>query len=660
MNDAAALEPLVAAAFAAHGPLARERSDYRVRDAQVTMAMAVGKAIADQSTVVVEAATGVGKTYAYLVPLILSGRRALVSTATKGLQDQLFSRDLPRVRLALGMALDVALLKGRESYLCLHRMKTARQHAHGAHQVTLRSLAMIERWAQATRTGDLGEVEGLGEGAPVLPLVSSTRDNCLGSSCDDFHACHVVRARREAMAADIVVVNHHLYFADQALRETGMAELLPSVDVVVFDEAHHLVDIGVQFLGTTLSTAQVLDVARDLLALGLQHARGLQPWSELAAGVDHAARDLRLALPRALQGRGAWPTQNGAFSQALMHLAQAAHACQPALTACASLDPALALLQTRMGSVATLAEGYLEDVPSERVRWVDITTQHARLQESPLDIAQALNAQRERAPKAWVFTSATLGEDDALSWFSEPTGLKHDSAVQTLRLPSPFDHAAQSRLWVCAQAPRPSDPAHSAYVGTMAARCVTVLQGRTIILTTTIRAMQKIAEVLRAALQQVDAPIRVMVQGEAPKRELLDRLRHEQPGTVLVATQSFWEGVDVVGDALQCVIIDKLPFPPPDDPLIEARARRVEARGDNPFTVCFVAEAAIALKQGSGRLIRSETDRGLLVVADPRMATMGYGKRLKRALPPMSEVGDEASALAWLQQLSGEHRAHQS
>ncbi len=647
----------VDAAFADDGPLARGEATYRRRDAQVRMTRAVADAITARQTLVVEAGTGVGKTFAYLVPLLLSGRRALVSTATKSLQEQLFLRDLPRVAQALGLPVHAALLKGRESYLCLHRLAGARSSDRAASSA--RALARVERWATATSTGDLAEIEGLDEGSPVLPLVTSTRDNCLGSSCPRFQSCHVVRARREAMAAEVVVVNHHLFFADLNLRDTGMAELLPSVDIVVFDEAHHVIDTGVTFFGLQLSTAQAIDLARDILAAGTTHARGLEDWAAAAQGVERAARDLRLTLAEGA-GRGGGARMRWAdvpardeFEAALAALAAGCEAAAGPLSTCSELDPAFASLEQRAREQASRAAHFVRPADDERVRWVDASAHHARLIETPLDIAQPMRALRDRGDRAWIFTSATLGEDAALRWFTEPAGLE---GATTLALGSPFDHAAHARVWVCADAPRPDDAAHAGYVAAAAADCARRLGGRTMVLTTTLRALARIGDALRARLRDHgDAAggedISVVIQGEAPKRVLLQRLR-ESPRTVLVASQSFWEGVDIPGDALQCVVIDKLPFPPPNDPLVEARAARVEREGGSPFTACFLADAAVSLKQGAGRLIRSEDDRGLLVVCDPRLARMSYGRRLLRAMPPMTPVASHAEAMAWLDEIA--------
>jgi ATP-dependent DNA helicase DinG len=652
-----ALHDAVVAAFARGGALAQADSGHVEREVQLRMALAVAEAIESRSALVAEAGTGVGKTFAYLVPTLLSGARALISTATKSLQDQLFLRDLPRLREALKVPASIALLKGRGSYLCLHRMNQARQSAQLPDRWAVRTLAKVEQWSHVTVSGDLAELEGLDERSSVIPLVTSSRENCLGSECPEFRQCHVVKARRDAMAADLVVVNHHLFFADMALRDTGVAELLPSVDVAVFDEAHQLAEAGVQFLGTTLSTAQVLDFARDMLGAGLQQARGLAPWNDLAAGCDKAARDLRIAAAGHLRDlRGTiklrWDERGGRddFLDNLALVGQACVAAREGLDTVSELSPDFGKLAERAGQLAALARAFAEPAASGTVRWIDISPHQARLVESPLDIRDALREQMDAAPKAWIFTSATLGDDDRLSWFTESAGL--DDA-RALRLGSPFDYASHARLYIPRAFPKPNEPAHPAAVANLAARCARALGGRTFVLTTTLRSLQSIGDQLREAFEAQGDSIQVLMQGQVPKRQLMQQFL-AQPRSVLVGSQSFWEGIDVPGDALQCVLIDKLPFPPPNDPLVEARVKRLEAAGRNAFADYFVAEAAVSLKQGAGRLIRSETDRGLLVVCDPRMAGMNYGRRLRGALPAMTAVASEAEALAWLETLAGD------
>ena len=650
------LEAAVAAAFARGGALAQADANHVERDVQLRMALGVAQAIDARSALVVEAGTGVGKTFAYLVPTLLSGARALVSTATKSLQDQLFLRDIPRLREALQLPVTVALLKGRSSYLCLHRMNQARQAETLPDRWAVRTLAKVEQWSHVTVSGDLAELDGLDERSSVIPLVTSTRENCLGQECPQFRQCHVVNARREAMLADVVVVNHHLFFADMSLRDTGVAELLPSVEVALFDEAHQLTEAGVQFLGTTLGSAQVIDFARDMLGAGLQQARGLVTWQELAAGCDRAARELRIAAAGRLRDlRGTlklrWSERSAQddFTTALEAVRQSCEAAAAGLEVVLAMSPDFAKLGERATQFAALAQRFGAPAADGNVRWIDVSPQQTRLVESPLDIRDALREQMAAAPKTWVFTSATLGDDERLSWFTESAGL---TEATTLRLGSPFDYAAHARLYVPRGFPKPNEPEHAASVAVLAARCARALGGRTFVLTTTLRALQTIGERLRAEFDAQGDALQVLVQGQVPKRQLMQQFL-AQPRSVLVGSQSFWEGIDVPGDALQCVLIDKLPFPPPNDPLVEARVKRLEGEGRNPFSDYFVAEAAVSLKQGAGRLIRSETDRGLLVVCDPRMAGMNYGKRLREALPPMTVVATEAEALDWLATLAG-------
>ncbi|MDB5942170.1 MAG: dinG, partial [Ramlibacter sp.] len=508
----------------------------------------------------------------------------------------------------------------------------------------------VERWAPSTRSGDLGELAGLDDRSPVIPLVTSTRENCLGSACPKFRTCHVNQARREALAADVVVINHHLFFADLAVRESGMAELLPTVRVAIFDEAHQLNETGVQFLGSHITTGQLLDFARDVLGAGLQFARGLADWSGVASAMEHAARDLRMVVGRTAPGAklrwtGEAPEQVAPqpWSQALDELRQACVQAMDALATVSEMAPDFVRLHERASVLAQRVESFANACAPGSVRWVDVGNQ-LRLVESPLDIAKAVQdkllrqGSEEDSRRAWIFTSATLGDDAKLRWFTEPCGL---GDAEVLRVGSPFDYDTQAAVYVPRELPKPNDPAHSAQVAALAADAVRRLGGRTMVLTTTLRALRAIGESLQARFEG-SLEVQVLVQGQWPKRRLIERFREgdSQGGAacVLVASASFWEGVDVPGEALQLVIIDKLPFPPPGDPLVEARAQRLEGQGRSAFNDYFVPEAAVALKQGAGRLIRRESDQGLLVVCDTRLVTMGYGRRLLAALPPMRRI----------------------
>lgn len=649
-------------AFAPEGVLSRAAEHFVPRSGQTEMALAVARAIEGAYPLVVEASTGVGKTFSYLVPALLSGERVLLSTATKALQDQLFGRDLPRLVEALGLPVRTALLKGRGSYLCLHRMEMARQDAHLPQGVSMRALAKIEEWSQATRTGDLAELPGLDERSPVIPLVTSTRENCLGAQCPRFRACHVNLARREAMAADVVVINHHLFFADLAVRESGVAELLPSVRIAIFDEAHQLNETGVQFLGRNLTTGQLLDFSRDMLAAGLQLARGLVDWQQVVGATEQAARELRLCAGKQYPGtklRWTTETPEGLDASGWNEALAAVHAS--CVQACAALDrvseiaPDFGRLHERGAELAARAESFVQACEPGCVRWVDVGTQ-LRLVESPLDISKAvkskvLGASGEGA-KSWIFTSATLGDDDKLSWFTQPCGL---TEAQVLRVGSPFDYERQAAVYVPQNFPKPGDPSHTAKVAESAAVWARQLGGRTMVLTTTLRALRTIGEALQLAFEH-SSDMEVLVQGAMPKRVLIERFREGNTqgrrGCVLVASASFWEGIDVPGDALQLVIIDKLPFPPPNDPLAEARSKLLESQGRSAFNDYFLPEAAVALKQGAGRLIRRETDQGILVVCDGRLASMGYGRRLLRALPPMQRLASEQELMERLEALT--------
>jgi ATP-dependent DNA helicase DinG len=651
------LQSAVVAALSEGGALATADPAHTERQEQLEMGLAVAAAIDARSALVVEAGTGVGKTYAYLVPALLSGARTLLSTATKTLQDQLFLRDLPRLRAALGVPVTVALLKGRSSYLCAHRLGLARTEATLPDRFAVRALARIEAWAQTTTGGDLAELDGLDERSAIIPLVTSSRENCLGSECPQAKSCHVNKARREAMAADLVVVNHHLFFADVTLRDSGVAELLPSVDVAVFDEAHQLGEAGVQFLGTVLGSSQLIDFARDMLAVGLQQARGLLPWPDLASACDKSARDLRLAAcgrlaePRAsLKLRWSERGDDAAFVDALRGVESACRTAREGLDTVSELAPDFVRLAERAERLGALAARFAGPADEAMIRWIDISPHQARLVESPLDIREALREQMRVAPKAWIFTSATLGDDERLSWFTEASGLED---ARALRLGSPFDYRRRARVYVPRVFAKPGDASHPPAVARLAARCARALGGRTFVLTTTLRSLQTIGARLRDDFAAEGIAIEVLVQGQGSKRQLMQRFL-AAPHAMLVGSQSFWEGVDVVGDALQCVVIDKLPFPPPNDPLVEARVRKLEGEGRNPFADYFVAEAAIALKQGAGRLIRSESDRGLLVVCDSRMASMSYGRRLFAALPPMTRIDAEDEAIEWLAGLAAE------
>ena len=658
------LQEAVARAFDADGALARCVEEFSPRSGQAVMADAVATTMEAGGVLVVEAGTGVGKTFAYLVPALLSGERVLLSTATKTLQDQLFVRDIPRLVAALGMPVRTALLKGLISYLCMHRLADAR-HSEIAQKVSVqRDLARVEAWSQTTRAGDMAELTQLDERSPVIPLVTSTRDNCLGSRCPQITHCHVNLARREAMAADVVVINHHLFFADLNIRESGVAELLPSVHAVVFDEAHQLNEIGVQFLGRQLTTQQLDNLGRDLALQGHKMVQAHAAWPNMLAELGRSVQSLRtLCAGGHDMGRTSWEAEQPSGISALDWQAAVADVhtalqhTDVVLRSMEELSPELKGLHVRASRLMAELDVFSHTVEPGAVRWLEVGASQVRLVQSPLDIADAMrsrvisNGTDTGSRKSWIFTSATLGHDPSMAHFVASCGLE---GAQVLQVQSPFDYLAQAALYIPAHMPKPGDAGHSAAVAQLVAEGATVLGGRTLVLTTTLRAMRDIAAALRQHFDTFSC-IDVLLQGESPKRELTERFTRGglggNNGCILVGSASFWEGIDVPGDALQLVVVDKLPFSPPGDPVVEARARQLEASGSNPFHHYHVPQAAIALKQGAGRLIRRETDRGILTVCDVRLIQMGYGRRILAALPAMRRITSQDQFLEALEGL---------
>lgn len=636
------------------------------------MALAVARAIASGEHLAVEAGTGVGKTFAYLVPVLLSGQRALLSTATQALQDQLFIHDIPAVSRALRLPVRAALLKGRSSYLCLHRL----HQAQAASPATLRdpaTAAGLERvrfWAQVTRSGDINELAFLHERSPLQALVTSTRHNCVGAACPQAVQCHVNLARRQAREADWVVVNHHLLFADSVMRESDAVDWLPETGVVVLDEAHQLNDTGVQLLSRSLSSDALHDLARELRTQGGAFARGLRPWGHLALVLEQAVRALgKLDRDAGTHARSPWAgmapagLEAPAWRVAVTALDQALAAALEAVLATAQASAEMSRLLDRIRELQTTwsAMAPLQNSPvgATGSRWMEWGADRAwRMVRAPVDSSarfRRLLELQQPGTRSWIFASATLGHDDALGWFTRSLGLTDNPVLRTLRVPSPFDHGAQAALYVPQDVPEPADTAHTPALAALVGRWASRLGGRTLVLATTIRAVTRMADALSEQVREGRcAPLEILAQGRLSRRALLERFKAASGsphGAILVASMSFWEGVDLPGEVLQLLVIDKLPFPPPDDPLMAARALAVEANGGTAFNDVYLPEAAMALKQGAGRLIRSEGDRGVLVIGDRRLLTRSYGVQLLGALPPMRRLVDEAELEAALDAL---------
>ena len=628
--------------FTMGGPLARGLPDYAYRPEQAVMAKAVGAALARLEPLIVEAGTGTGKTFAYLVPALLSGRSVIISTGTRTLQDQLFRRDVPMLAKALGLPAKLALLKGRTNYLCRHRLDLATQQGSllGPSREVARLIARVVRWAATTRSGDLAELTDLPEQSPVWPSITSTRENCLGQECPQFSRCHVIEARRNAQAADIVVVNHHLLLADLALKDEGFGDLLPGAEAVILDEAHQVPDIAAQFFGQTWSVRQVQVLMRDITAELSAAAIRAPSLIEAVLAIDGHLDGLRYALQRGA-GRYEWADLPDTFLDALPEIETALSGLGAQLEGLGG-GAGTANCARRAAHLANALAQLRELSEESGLRWVEAAAAGLTLQFTPFEIAERLREYVESRPCAWIFTSATLAIGSDFSHFAARIGLNE---ARTLRIDSPFDYRDQARLFLPPRMPDPQDPAFAERFIEACAPLIEASGGRAFLLYTSYRGLAEGVRALKARFP--DPPFPVLVQGEAPREALLNRFR-ELGNAVLLATGSFWEGVDVKGDALSIVAIDKLPFAAPDDPLLKARLEGIRRRGGNPFFEYQLPQAVLALKQGVGRLIRDFDDFGVIVLGDPRIKTKAYGRVFLESLPPSPVLGDVAVAAEFL------------
>ncbi|WP_088707754.1 ATP-dependent DNA helicase [Noviherbaspirillum denitrificans] len=632
--------------FDAAGLLSQAVPGFRPRQSQTEMAKAIATAISCQKTLIAEAGTGTGKTFAYLVPALLWGGKVILSTGTKNLQDQLYLRDIPTVRKALNAPVSVALLKGRANYVCHFHLERTLQNGRMTSREDVGYLREISRFVKTTGSGDKAELSRVPESATVWNLVTSTRDTCMGAECQYYQDCFVMKARKEAQQADVVVVNHHLFFADVALRDTGVAELLPSANTVIFDEAHQLPETATLFFGETVSTSQVLELCRDVLAEGLAHARDGADWPKVVSTVERAARDLRLAFPQDVVRLAVNQiAPSSAFFPALEKLQDELHGMVAVLEKQAERAETIEQCRTRAIELsdklaawdsAQNANPDKVTPEQERVLWVEAFSSSLQLHQTPLSIAPIFSKQREGTPRAWIFTSATLAVKNDFNHYASQMGLWNETAQSW---PSPFDYGRQGLLYVPENLPQPNSLDYTDAVIDAALPIIEASGGRAFLLCTTIRAVNRAAERLREEFDKRGLPFPLMVQGEAGRTELLDRFR-AAGNAVLIGSQSFWEGVDVRGDALSLVIIDKLPFSPPDDPVLAARIDALERKGLNGFVHHQLPAAIINLKQGAGRLIRDETDHGVLMICDPRIISKPYGRRIWQSLPPFSRTRD--------------------
>ena len=629
------------------GLFANELDDFTYRHAQLDMARHVTDAIDDVDQLVVEAATGVGKTFAYAIPAMLAGGKTIISTGSRHLQDQLFLNDLPKLKNLLGITVHTALLKGRNNYLCNYRLTELEKRLPRMHGEIHEQYAIVKRWSQATKTGDISEVSELNEDAMIWQYVTSSAEHCSTKTCTP-KTCFVVKARREAQEADIVVVNHHLFFADLALKEEGFGEILPSANTFILDEAHQLPETASRFFGRSLTSRRLLDLARDIVVTVSVDAPDAGELKDIANKLETCVRQFRLSLLSA-DVRKPWSevVEKAKSKEAFVALATVLNDLVELGTLHAERSEALENIAKRAVSMQAIAKDFTED-DIQTIKWYETRSNGFLLHETPFEIASIFREHMSRYHASWVFTSATLSINGSFDHYIQQMGLEEP---ETALLNSPFDFDNNARIYLPHHLPLPNMPEHTLKLVDEVKPLIEILNGRTLFLFTSFRALHKAAEHLLAD-QAFAKNYTLLVQGDAPRTDLIQQFRQaKDKGAILLATSGFWEGVDIKGEALQLVVIDKLPFATPDDPVLQARFKAIEKQGFNAFSYYQIPKAVISLKQGAGRLIRGYEDKGILVLGDPRIKKKFYGRLFLNSLPAMPVVDKVDFAKTFLQQL---------
>lgn len=618
--------------FSSEGSISKVISGYLPRESQLEMAKAIEAAIKAKENLIAEAGTGTGKTFAYLVPAIFSRKKVIISTGTKNLQDQLFNKDLPLVRKAINTPFKSALLKGRANYLCTYRLENALNTSFGFGKEDAASLAHIKTWSKRTKNGDISEVSDVEEGDPVWAQATSTADNCLGQDCTDYADCFLVKARKRAQESDIIVVNHYLLCADWSLRETGFGELLPDAEVVIIDEAHQLSDIASNFLGVSLSARQLNELAADTLIEYFKDAKDMPDLRTACEDLQFEVKDLRLAFGMEMR-RGDWKDieDNPKIASALTSVHEQLKRLSEQLELASVRTKGLETCFDRVEEKESQLDSMINNKSGKWIRWYETHHQSVTLSQTPLDIAAEFNVFMQQHKASWIFTSATLSVAKKFDHFSKGLGL---SDTQSNSWDSPFDFASQSLFYHPKGLPKPTESDSTEKIVEFALPVLEASKGRAFFLFTSHRALKIAAEILA---DKIDYPL--LIQGTRAKSVLLEQFK-EKGNAILLATASFWEGVDVRGDALSCVIIDKLPFASPGDPVLKARLDSMQKQGRNPFFEHQLPTAVIALRQGVGRLIRDVNDKGVLMVCDPRLLKRAYGQQFLDSIPAMQRSRD--------------------
>ena len=642
----------VESAFSSSGALAKAISGFSPRQAQTDMALEVAQAIEQKSSLIVEAGTGTGKTFAYLIPALIAndtgdeeeGKKVIVSTGTKNLQEQLFHKDIPVIKKALATKAQIALLKGRANYLCLYRLDQYKESRGQLDAQMLQDFVAVQKWATSTVSGDIGELVNVAEDSQIFPYVTSTLDNCLAKDCPNIEDCYLVNARKKAIDADVVVVNHHLFFADMALKDTGFGELIPSADVIIFDEAHQIPDIASEYFGEAFSTRQLLDLCSDVLQVFRTSLTDVKQLGKAAEKLQRTCQDFRLLFNHEPE-RGNWREKMSydRYAKPFADIKTDLDFLYQVIKLCISRNEAIDNCFDRAVNLLSKYDTMANVDVNGISFWYETTRRHVVLHQTPLSVADKFSANIAKSGAGWIFTSATLAVNESFDHFANQLGIKN---AGQLMLDSPFDYVRQSQLIVPRYLPEPNYASRAPALAELAKPLIGASNGACFMLFTSYRMMHLVAEQLEGNIDNT-----LLVQGQMGKRKLLEQFV-EHDNAVLLATASFWEGIDVRGDKLTCVIIDKLPFASPDDPLLQARSEDNKRQGGDPFSDIQLPQAVIALKQGVGRLIRDVNDQGVMVICDNRLVNRPYGEVFLKSLPPMRRSRDIEKAASFLSEVS--------
>ena len=634
--------------FSEKGELSQSIKDYRVRQEQVDISVLIDVAITNKKKLIVEAGTGIGKTFAYLVPAFLSGGKIIISTATKNLQDQLFTKDIPMIRDALKVPVTLAMLKGRSNYLCHLRLENAMIEGAFMTKEDVTYLHLVNQHAKHSEDGDRAELDTIPESSSIWPQVTSTKENCLGQDCSFYKECFVMNARKKALTADVTIVNHHLFFADLNMKEEGISELLPKATTVIFDEAHQIPDIASIFFGKNISTGQISEIVQDGYQLYLQHMKDVSDFEQILNDLEKANKDFRLVFPRE---SNRYPYQKissfNRFESSYQELSEKLKKTIELLALHKDRDTEIEKYFDRTNEIVSSFDSWLEDKDNNSIKWVEVYSQSVQLNNTPLSIADMFAKHINNESTSWIFTSATLAVKTNFDHFKNQLGLMNADSVSK---ESPFNYTEKALLFVPKAMPEANHENFNFAVVNQIYPFIKASKGRAFILCTTLKSMREIFTLLQDKIEtdQLDYPI--YLQGDGSRNHLLNKFR-EHGHAILIGSLSFWEGVDVKGDALSLVVIDKLPFFSPEDPVLAARIDKINQSGKNAFMEYQLPNAVITLKQGAGRLIRDEFDKGVLVICDTRVIDKAYGKRMWQSLPPFARTRDDLEVIQFLEKI---------